>query len=151
MILARKHKQTRHELVASFCMDYYNLLRRYSKEYTGSICIIICGALPYRSYSRLFSSSRVLSCHGAYIFIVIQHFSWRCLATLSQQKVWVCTSGIVRCHLAWHRVGRAMCTYQWRHMPLRACSSMGRRWWWRYVLCYDERVAYFMVCIRHEL
>lgn len=27
-------------------------------------CVIMCGALPYRSYSRLFSSSRVLSCHG---------------------------------------------------------------------------------------
>lgn len=27
-------------------------------------CVIMCGALPYRSYSRLFSSSRVLSYHG---------------------------------------------------------------------------------------
>ncbi len=77
MILARKHELTRHELVASFLYRhyYYNLLRRYSKEYTGSICIIMCSALPYRSYSRLFSSSRVLSCRGTCMFIAIQHFS----------------------------------------------------------------------------
>lgn len=70
-------------------------------------------------------------------------------STLSHRGV-CCRVWCGYCHLAWHIVWRAMCVYQWRHTPLRAYSSMGRRWWWRYLLCYDERVAYFTVCIHHE-